>query len=165
MNEKKFALGIGIAGCAFIALLVYLTAPDLAPRAPVVLLPASGTSADAGARSDHSEQAPMASPSHVVDTVADCSTARLDSWWLIGVEAGAYRQGGFAVLNNDRRGTLTIAESQMFDGNLMLAKVSANAVEIRCGQSAQTKVLADSRSAADAVAPAMRTALPAPPDN
>src|SRR5436853_6792161 len=98
MNEKKFALGIGMAGFASIALVVYLTVPDLAPQSPIVLLPANGTAASAPARVMPTQ------PIAAAKTAADCSTKRLDSWRLISLAAGGYRQGGFAVLNNDMRG-------------------------------------------------------------
>lgn len=163
MNEKKFAWGIGVAGCLFIALLVYLTAPDLTSSAPVVLLPANGAAAGADPRPEPIAQTPAIASARKSN--ADCSTARLNSWRLISLQAGAYRQGGFAVLNNDRRGTLTVAELQKFDGDLLLAKIAGNTVEIRCEQTVQTKVLADGRgaAAADSVStPAMRTALPDP---
>ncbi|MFC5475473.1 hypothetical protein [Paraherbaspirillum soli] len=158
MNEKKFALAIGIAGFALIALIVYLTAPDLAPQSPIALLPA-GTPA----RAMPTQQNATTIAATVNKTAAECSTKRLDAWRLVSLAAGGYRQGGFAVLNNDRRGTLTVSEAQIFDGNLLLAKVTGNSVELRCDHIVQTKILTDSRDAA--AVPAMRTALPDPSNN
>lgn len=157
MNEKKIALGAGLTGIAFIALLVYLTAPDLLPRPAVVLLPAGGAAASAPGRAVPIKSGATAD----VTAKADCSAERLDSWQLMSVGAGGYRQGGFAVLNNALRGSLTVAEAQIFDGNLRLEKVSGNAVELRCGDIVQTLVLADSHGAV----PEMRTALPDPGSN
>jgi len=164
MNEKKIALGIGVTGLMFVALVAYLTAPDLVPQPPVVLLPASSVAAIASNSTIPSKQ--IAVTHAVTKTGSDCSTERLDSWRLISLEPGRYRQGGFAVLHNDHRGAITISETQTFDGNLLLEKVTSNTVELRCDHIAQTKILADSHSATDATAaPEMRTALPDPSNN
>lgn len=153
MNEKKFALGIGLAGIAFIALLAYLSAPDLLPRPAVVLRPAGGSAASPA------DRAVAATPAAAVaKAAADCSAERLDSWRLMSLAEGGYRQGGFAVLNNALRGTVTVAETQVFDGDLQLEKITGNTAQLRCGEIRQTRVLADSRGAA----PEMRTALPDP---
>ncbi len=165
MNEKKFAIGIGLAGIIFIALLVYLTAPDVLPRSAIVLLPASGTATVTPVTPDH---AVPIQPVAAGSVATDCAAERLNSWRLISLGAGGYRQPGFAVLNNETRGSLTVAEAQMFDGNLQLEKIAGNAVVLRCGQIAQTMVLTDSRGAGDgdgATAPEMRTALPDPSSN
>lgn len=91
---------------------------------------------------------------------------RLDSWRLISVEMGGYRQAGIAVFNNARRGSLTVSEAQSFDGDVLLEKVSSNSVTLRCGQLRQTQVLGESRVSVEVPAnPEMRTALPAPAGN
>ncbi|MDB5766365.1 MAG: hypothetical protein JWQ61_1179 [Collimonas fungivorans] len=160
MNEKKFALGAGLTGIAFIALLVYLTAPDMLPGPAVVLLPAGGVAARTA--DGAAPVKPGAAAGVTANTAAGCSAERLASWQLMSVGAGGYRQGGFAVLNNALRGSMTVAETQIFDGNLRLEKVVGNAVQLRCGDIVQTRVLADSHGAA---APEMRTALPNPATN
>lgn len=160
MNEKKFALGAGLTGIAFIALLVYLTAPDMLPRPAVMLLPAGGAAASAG-----DGAVPIKSVAAVdvtANAAADCSAERLASWQLMSLGAGGYRQGGFAVLNNALRGSLTVAETHIFDGNLRLEKITGNTVELRCGDIVQTRMLADGHGAAG---PEMRTALPDPGSN
>jgi hypothetical protein len=160
MNEKKFALGIGLAGIIFIALLVYLTAPDMLPRSAIVLLPAGGAAAITPGHAMPIQ--PVAAGS----VATECSAERLNSWRLISLGAGGYRQAGFAVLNNETRGSLIVAEAQMFDGNLLLETIAGNADVLRCGQIAQTRVLTDSHGASDgATAPEMRTALPDPSSN
>lgn len=160
MNEKKFALGAGLTGIAFIALLVYLSAPDMLPRPAVVLLPAG--SAAASAADGAVSIKPGAAADVTANAASDCSAERLASWQLMSVGAGGYRQGGFAVLNNALRGSMTVAETQVFDGNLRLETVAGNTVQLRCGDIVQTRVLADSHGAA---APEMRTALPDPAMN
>ncbi|NKI71096.1 hypothetical protein GN109_16850 [Collimonas pratensis] len=160
MDEKKIALGLGLAGAAFVALLVWLTMPASSSQAPIALLPASGTGAAVEAA------APPAKPAAIPAAIRadrDCSMQRLDSWRLISVEMGGYRQAGIAVFNNARRGSLTVSEAQSFDGDLLLEKVSSNAVTLRCGQLRQTQVLGESRISVEVPAnPEMRTALPAP---
>lgn len=162
MDEKKFALGLGLAGAAFVALLVWLTMPASSSQAPIALLPAGGTGAVVEAA------APPAKPAAIPAAIradSDCSMQRLDSWRLISVEMGGYRQAGIAVFNNARRGSLTVSEAQSFDGDLLLEKVSSNSVTLRCGQLRQTQALGESRVSVEAPAnPEMRTALPAPAD-
>ncbi|WP_211473070.1 hypothetical protein [Collimonas humicola] len=163
MNEKKVAIGLGVAGCAFIALLVWLTVPASSSQAPIALLPASGAAAASEAVVSGAA-APVSAAAARTDS--DCSMQRLDSWRLISVEMGGYRQAGIAVFNNDRRGSLTVSEAQSFDGDLLLEKVSSNSVALRCGQLVQTKVLGESRTSVELPAnPEMRTALPAPAGN
>ncbi|MEO6918613.1 MAG: hypothetical protein ABI171_06235 [Collimonas sp.] len=160
MNEKTFAIGIGVAGCAFIALLVYLTMPDPISPSQIGVLPGGG-----GAVASESPVAVVRpSTSDAVNkTVSDCSIGRLDSWRLISVEMGGYRQAGIAVFNNDKRGSLTVVEGQNFDGDLLLEKIASNSVALRCGQMSQTKVLGASRISVEVpAAEEMKTALPDP---
>ena len=159
MDEKKFALGLGLAGAAFVALLVWLTMPASSSQAPIALLPRSGAAAVA----ETAASAAVAPASIVAQPESDCSMQRLDSWRLISVEMGGYRQAGIAVFNNARRGSLTVSEAQSFDGDLLLEKVTSNSVTLRCGQLRQTQVLGESRVSVEVPAnPEMRTALPAP---
>jgi hypothetical protein len=162
MNEKKVAIGLGVAGCAFIALLVWLTMPASSSQPPIALLPASS----AGAAALEPPRA-MTQPrvAGVGDAAAreysDCSMQRLESWHLISVEMGGYRQNGIAVFNNDKRGSRTVVEAQSFDGDLLLEKVTSNSATLRCGQLTQTKMQGESRVSVEVPAnPEMRTALP-----
>lgn len=165
MNEKKVAVGLGLAGAAFVALLVWLTMPDSSSQAPIALLPASSAAAAAVSESAASVAMPKASVA-AVRADSDCSMQRLDAWRLISVEMGGYRQAGIAVFNNDKRGSLTVSEAQSFDGDLLLEKVASNSIVLRCGQLRQTKVLGESRVSVEVPAnPEMRSALPAPAGN
>ncbi|AIY39407.1 hypothetical protein LT85_0247 [Collimonas arenae] len=159
MNEKKFAIGLGLAGCAFIALLVYVTMPEQVSQSPIELLPGSGAAAP-----ETPVPAVHAKPGNAVArTVADCSIQRLDAWRLVSVEMGGYRQAGIAVLNNDKRGSLTVIEGQSFDSDLLPEKITSNSVTLRCGQMAQIKMLGESRVSVEVPAvQEMRTALPDP---
>ncbi len=167
MDETKWALRIGIAGFAVLALLVYLTASQPVDQSRVALLPANGSTAIennpaaretpfSSAKAGNKAGTKAASP-------ATCSTRRLNAWRLVSLVASGYRQGAVAVLNNTIRGSVTVSEAQVFDGNLLLENVTSNAVEIRCDQIVQVKILTDGQSATDAAAtPEMRTALPEP---
>jgi len=165
MNEKKFAIGLGLAGTAFVALLVWLTVPDASSPAPIALLPA-GSAAGVSATAAPAAAAAAISGPVAARTDSACSMQRLDAWRLISVEMGGYRQAGIAVFNHGKRGSLTVNEGQSFDGDLLLEKVSSNSITLRCGQLRQTQALGSSRVSVEVPAnPEMRTALPAPAGN
>jgi hypothetical protein len=155
MSEKKFSLGLGLAGVAFIALLVWLIMPASSSQTPIALLAMRDVAATA--------VTPASVTAHVA---SDCSMQRLDSWCLISVEMGRYRQAGIAVFNNARRGSLTVSEAQSFDGDLLLEKVANNSVILHCGQLRQTLVLGESRvSMEQSASLETRIVLPAPAGN
>ncbi|MET3133847.1 hypothetical protein AAKU55_004137 [Oxalobacteraceae bacterium GrIS 1.11] len=164
MTEKNMAMGLILAGAALGAMFgIVMVYPGVAGG------PAPGGPAPAGSGPSHHP------PSRAMVTTAvsiaapvgkaaiPCSIERLDAWTLVGLEAGPSRHGAYAVLSHERRGTLMVFESQVFDGNLLLEKVDGKAVELRCGATVQSKTLADGHAGMDA-APAMRVALPEPSD-
>jgi hypothetical protein len=81
----------------------------------------------------------------------------------MSVGVGAYREVGFAVLHHERLGTLTVKETQVFDGDLRLLRVGERAADVVCGQFIETKRIAGGVVEADqAPSPEMRTGLPRP---
>lgn len=82
---------------------------------------------------------------------------RLAEWQLLSAGAGGYREAGFAVLYHTQRGTVTVTEGAAFDHGLVLQRVLADGVQLRCGA-----VLLSLALPANGAAPAMRAALPDP---
>lgn len=104
-------------------------------------------------------RAPLALPAAAPPATPACNDGqRLAEWQLLSAGAGGYREAGFAVLYHRQRGTVTVTEGAAFGRGLVLQRVLADGVQLRCGASELSLAL----PLANGTEPTMRAALPDP---
>lgn len=157
MNETKIVWIAGVLAGVGIGLLIWradapaTSIPEAPPPIARQQLPAAVAAPAAVA---------LPRPAAPPQAQASCSEEQMHGWTLMSVGMGAYREDGFAVLYNARRGTLTVREHASFDGALRLLRVSDESAELGCGDMVLTRRIASAQQSA--AEPEMRTALPPP---